>query len=59
VRRRLVPIMLAAYEQEPSPTVFGISQAITLGAQDPSIPPEGRLVLEHAAGNYIQTFAGP
>ena len=57
VRRRLLPVMMAAFSREPSPTAFGISQAITLGAQDPAVTPEGRLVLEHAAGQYIQMFA--
>jgi len=57
VRRHLLPVMMAAFSREPSPTAFGISQAITLGAQDPAVTPEGRLVLEHAAGQYIQMFA--
>jgi hypothetical protein len=49
--------MLGAYEREPHPSAFGVSQAITLGAQHASISAENRLALEQAAGQYIRRFA--
>lgn len=51
--RVLQPIM-DAFQHEPSPTVFGISQALTLAAQ--RFSPEERLQLEQAAGQYLRTL---
>ena len=48
---RLVPSVMAAYLREPSRTRFGVSQAITLAAQNES--PEVRFDLERAAGLYL------
>lgn len=44
--------ILEAWEQEPQPTAFGVSQAITLAAQ--RFSPEERLELEHMAGDYLR-----
>lgn len=49
--QRLQAPILAAYEQEPQPTAFGLSQAATLAAQ--SLVPEDRLELERAVGAYL------
>ena len=49
--QRLMPSLLSAYEREPNPSRFGISQAITLAAQ--ALAPEERLDLEGAAGEYL------
>jgi len=49
--RRLAEPILAAYHHEPSPTAFGISQAITLASQ--AMTPEVRFDLEQAAGTYL------
>jgi hypothetical protein len=56
--RRLLPVMMSAYTREPSATAFGISQAITLGAQARGITPEDRVALEVAAGEYLAGFGG-
>jgi len=49
--RRLAEPILAAYNREPHPTAFGISQAITLASQ--TMTPEVRFDLEQAAGAYL------
>lgn len=49
--RFLAPIV-DAYNREPLPTAFGVSQAMTLAAQ--RFSPEERLELEAAAGSYLQ-----
>jgi len=54
----LLPMMLAAYHRDPHPSVFGITQAITLGAQDASLTPEDRIALERAAGDYLRRYVG-
>ena len=51
---RLLPAVVAAYDQEPLPTAFGVSQAATLAAQ--GLAPEERLQLEGAAGEYLEHF---
>jgi hypothetical protein len=51
-------VLLAAYRQEPHPSVFGVSQAATLGAQDLSVSAEERVALETATGEYIARYAG-
>jgi hypothetical protein len=48
---RLLPAVLAAYDREPMPTAFGVSQAATLAAQ--GLRPEERLEIERAAGQYL------
>jgi plasmid stability protein len=48
---RLVQPVMSAYAREPSPTRFGVSQAITLAAQ--ALTPEQRFDLERAAGIYL------
>ena len=48
---RLLPGILAAYQQEPRENAFGVSQALTLAAQD--VAPEMRIELESLAGRYI------
>ena len=53
-RRHLVALR-AAYEREPHPSIFGISQAATLASQDMS--PEDRFDLERAAGAYVRDRA--
>lgn len=53
--QRLGRPILEAYAKEPSPTAFGISQAITLAAQ--SMSAEDRVELEELAGSYLTTFA--
>jgi hypothetical protein len=55
---RFLPVLVAAYHREPHPSVFGISQAVTLGAQDPSVTAEERVALETATGQYLARFAG-
>jgi hypothetical protein len=55
---RFLPVLVAAYRREPHPSVFGISQAVTLGAQDSTVSAEERVALETAAGEYIQRYAG-
>ena len=52
---RLLPPVMAAYAREPSATRFGVSQAITLAAQDRS--PEERFELEQLAGRYLARAA--
>lgn len=49
---RLHEPIMQAWEREPQPTAFGISQAITLAAQ--RFSPEERLELEDAAGDYLR-----
>jgi hypothetical protein len=49
--QRYLPAITTAYQREPRPTAFGVSQAITLAAQ--GLTPEERLELEEAAGNYL------
>jgi len=48
--------ILKAWEQEPQPTAFGVSQAITLAAQ--RFSPEERLDLEQMAGDYLRDLRG-
>lgn len=48
---RLLPQVMQAYGREPTPSAFGISQALTFAAQ--SLAPEERLELEQAAGSYL------
>lgn len=48
---RLLPQVMQAYGHEPTPSAFGISQALTFAAQ--SLAPEERLELEQAAGSYL------
>jgi hypothetical protein len=48
---RLLPQVMQAYGREPTPSAFGISQALTFAAQ--SLAPEERLELEQAAGRYL------
>jgi hypothetical protein len=55
--QRHVPAILAAYDREPEMTAFGVSQAVTLAAQDET--PEVRLDLEHAASAYLQSHVEP
>ncbi len=49
--RSHLPGVLAAYQQEPHRSVFGLSQAITLHAQQ--VTPEDCLALEQLAGSYV------
>ncbi len=49
--QRLTPAIVEAYAEEPDPTAFGISQAMTLAAQ--RLTPEDRLDLERAASQYL------
>jgi hypothetical protein len=49
----LVRPVLSAYSREPHASRFGISQALTLAAQQTS--PETRLQLEELAGSYLTT----
>jgi Flp pilus assembly protein TadB len=49
--QRLLAPVLDAYEREPHPSVFGISQAMTLAAQ--ALAPEQRHDVEAAAGRYL------
>ena len=49
---RLFDPIMEACGREPTPTAFGVSQAITLAAQ--RFSPEQRLELEQAAGQYLQ-----
>jgi len=55
---RLLPILGAAYRREPHASAFGISQAVTLAAQDPAVSSEERVALEVATGEYIEQYAG-
>ncbi|MCC7540587.1 MAG: hypothetical protein IT379_30510 [Deltaproteobacteria bacterium] len=55
--RRHVAAITAAYAEEPMPTAFGVSQAITRAAQGMS--PELRVELEHTAGAYLASVASP
>lgn len=48
---RLLGSVMTAYAREPSPTRFGVSQALTLAAQ--GLSPEQRFDLERAAGIYL------
>jgi hypothetical protein len=48
---RFVQPVMTAYAREPSPTRFGVSQALTLAAQ--ALSPEQRFDLERAAGVYL------
>jgi hypothetical protein len=48
---RLVRPVLSAYAREPHASRFGVSQALTLAAQDET--PEVRLQLEQIAGRYL------
>jgi hypothetical protein len=54
---RLLGILLEAYRQEPHESVFGVTQAVTLGAQHPSVGAENRHLLEQAAGEYLRRFS--
>lgn len=54
VRRHLVGVM-SAYQMEPHPSVFGLSQAMTLHAHD--VEPEERVALEDLAGTYVARSA--
>jgi hypothetical protein len=58
VPMRMLPIMLAAYDRAPHRSVFGVTQAITLGAQDSDVEPEDRISLERAAGQLLGQYAG-
>lgn len=49
------PQVLAAYRREPHPSVFGLSQALTLHAQ--TATPEDRVMLEALAGSYVARSA--
>lgn len=53
---RLMPTMLAAYNQEPHASAFGVIQAITLGAQHKSVTAEERIALERAAASYLARY---
>jgi Domain of unknown function (DUF932) len=55
---RVLPALTAAYDREPHASAFGISQAVTLGAQDPRVSAEERVALEQAAGEYVARYAG-
>jgi len=48
---RLLPQLQAAYEREPEPSKFGISQAATRASQQ--LSPEQRFELDRAAGAYL------
>jgi hypothetical protein len=48
---RIIAPVMTAYAREPSPTRFGVSQALTLAAQ--ALSPEQRFDLERAAGIYL------
>jgi Domain of unknown function (DUF932) len=54
---RVLPVLAAAYDRDPHASAFGISQAVTLGAQDPRVSAEERLALETAAGEYVARYA--
>lgn len=55
--KRLVAPLTAAFQKEPHPSAFGISQAITDAQthQDLGLTPEERLQLEDAAGSYLHS----
>jgi hypothetical protein len=55
---RLLPLLEGAYRREPHASAFGISQAVTLAAQDPTVTAEERVALEVATGEYIEQYAG-
>jgi hypothetical protein len=55
--QRFLPILLSAYGREPHASAFGVTQAITLAAQDASVSAEDRVVLERAAGAYMDRYA--
>jgi hypothetical protein len=55
---RFLAVLVAAYHREPHQSVFGISQAVTLAAQDPTVSAEERVALETASGQYVASFAG-
>jgi len=48
---RLLPQLHAAYDREPEPTKFGVSQAATRASQQ--LSPEQRFELDRAAGAYL------
>lgn len=50
--QRFLPAILDAYNAEPLPSAFGISQAVTLAAK--GVSAEERLDLERAAGDYLR-----
>jgi hypothetical protein len=54
---RLLGVLLEAYRHEPHASVFGVTQAVTLGAQHTSVTPEDRHVLEQAAAVYLRRFS--
>ena len=54
---RHLGVMLDAYRHEPHSSVLGVTQAVTLGAQHPSMSSEDRHALEHAAGVYLRRFS--
>lgn len=49
--KKLLPALLNAYQQEPDASAFGLSQALTLAAQN--MTPETRYELERLAGRYL------
>lgn len=55
--QKLLSLVLAAYEREKHPSAFGVSQAVTLAAQDSSVSAEDRIALEKAAGQYLARYA--
>ena len=55
---RFLPVLVAAYHREPHESVFGISQAATLAAQDPTVSAEERVALETASGQYVARYSG-
>jgi len=55
--QKLLPILLSAYGREPHTSALGVTQAITLAAQDASVSAEDRVVLERAAGKYMDRYA--
>lgn len=55
--KRMAEPLLVAYQREPHPSAFGVSQALTdsQAHDDMNLSPEERLQLEDAAGMYLQT----
>jgi len=51
--RKWVAEIMQAYQQEPRPTAFGVSSALTRAAQ--KFAPEERLLLEGAASRYLMS----
>lgn len=51
--RRHLPGVMRAFKNEPLPSAFGVSQAITLAAQGFDVSAEDRLELESIAGRYV------